>query len=167
MITRILILLGVITMLLSCNSNSEPGSSYFLSDPQASSLASTLYSNLQELSADHVLLGHQDALAYGMGWKGEDFRTDINDVLGDHPAVFGWDLGHMGDAVNIDGVPFEDMKKWAIAVYEKGGVNTFSWHMRNYAISGTSGDKDSCVDVCLPGGVAWKNWTRQQCFSPV
>ncbi len=115
-------------------------------------MATALFSNLQELSGNHVLVGHQDALAYGMGWKGEDFRTDINDVLGDHPAVFGWDLGHMGDEENIDGVPFEDMKRWAIAVYEKGGVNTFSWHMRNYAISGSSWDKDSCVSACLPGG---------------
>ena len=56
-----------------------------------------------------------DTLAYGMGWKGEEFRTDINDVLGDHPTVFGWDLGHLGDEENIDGVPFEDMKLWAIS----------------------------------------------------
>ena len=123
-------------------------------NPLATPMASALYSNLLDLSAGHVLVGHQDALAYGMGWKGEDFRTDINDVLGDHPAVFGWDLGHMGDKDNIDGVPFEDMRKWAIAVYEKGGVNTFSWHMRNFAISGTSWDKDSCVEACLPGGAA-------------
>ena len=39
-------------------------------------------------------------------------------------------------------------------MYEKGGVNTFSWHMRNYAISGTSWYKDSCVEACLPGGLA-------------
>ena len=115
-------------------------------------MATTLFQNLQQLSADHVLLGHQDALAYGIGWKGEAFRTDIHDVLGDHPAVFGWDLGHLGDSVNIDGVPFEDMLTWAIKVHEKGGVNTYSWHMRNYAISGTSWDRDSCVEACLPGG---------------
>ncbi len=154
MIARSLILLGVLTMLFSCNSASETNSSYPLSDPLASSMASSLYSNLQILSAKHVLVGHQDALAYGIDWKGEKFRTDINDVLGDHPAVFGWDLGHIGDPNNIDDVPFEDMRKWAIAVYEKGGVNTFSWHMRNYAISGTSWDKDSCVEACLPGGLA-------------
>jgi mannan endo-1,4-beta-mannosidase len=115
-------------------------------------MASALYKNLQEISATHVMVGHQDALAYGMGWKGEEFRTDINDVLGDHPAVFGWDLGHMGDSLNIDGVPFGEMKRWAKAAYEKGGINTFSWHMRNYAISGTSWDTDSCVETCLPGG---------------
>lgn len=147
--------LGVLMLLLAlfaCTSAPDtlPGSA--LSDPGATTMANTLFSNLQGISNDHVLVGHQDALAYGMGWKGEDFRTDINDVLGDHPAVFGWDLGHMGDAENIDEVPFEDMRKWAIAVYEKGGINTFSWHMRNYAVSGTSWDRDSCVEACLPGG---------------
>jgi len=123
-----------------------------LSDPDATPMAEALYSNLYELSADHVLLGHQDALAYGMGWKGEEFRTDINDVLGDHPAVFGWDLGHVGDAQNIDGVPFMDMSRWAMAAHERGGINTYSWHMRNYAVSGSSWDTDSCVEACLPGG---------------
>jgi len=152
MILRCLAFLGILMMAHGCKSGQESISPSGLSDPEASPMANALFNNLQELGSDHVLLGHQDALAYGMGWKGDDFRTDINDVLGDHPAVFGWDLGHMGDAQNIDGVPFEDMKLWAIKVYEKGGVNTYSWHMRNYAVSGTSWDRDSCVEACLPGG---------------
>jgi mannan endo-1,4-beta-mannosidase len=154
MISRTLTLLGVLFLLHACKPAPESEANSTLSDPRASNMATSLFSNLQTLSADYVLVGHQDALAYGMGWKGETFRTDINDVLGDHPALFGWDLGHIGDPSNIDDVPFEDMKKWAIAVYEKGGVNTFSWHMRNYAISGSSWDKDSCVEACLPGGAA-------------
>jgi mannan endo-1,4-beta-mannosidase len=128
------------------------GTSFELSDPQATPMARALYRNLQLLAGEHVLLGHQDALAYGMGWKGGAFHTDIHDVCGDHPAVFGWDLGHMGDTVNIDGVPFEEMRKWAISVFEHGGINTYSWHMRNYAVGGTSWDIDSCVEACLPGG---------------
>jgi mannan endo-1,4-beta-mannosidase len=152
MFLRSLTMLSILLIVQACSPNPETSTKARLSDPQASSMAIALFNNLQTLSTDHVMLGHQDALAYGMGWKGAEFRTDINDVLGDHPAVFGWDLGHMGDAINIDDVPFEDMANWAIAVYEKGGVNTFSWHMRNYAISGTSWDKDSCVEACLPGG---------------
>jgi mannan endo-1,4-beta-mannosidase len=87
-----------------------------------------------------------------MGWAGDPFRTDINDAYGDHPAIFGWDLGHMGDPENIDGVPFDKMATWAREAYQKGGINTFSWHMRNYAMGGTSWDTDSCVEACLPGG---------------
>jgi len=141
---RISFILCLSCLLYSCQNT--------LSDKDASPLARTLYSQLHKWSAEHVLLGHQDALAYGMAWKGGEFRSDINDVLGDFPAVFGWDLGHLGDLVNIDSVPFESMQKWARSVYEKGGVNTYSWHMRNYAVSGSSWDRDSCVEACLPGG---------------
>jgi mannan endo-1,4-beta-mannosidase len=158
---RIVLIYCLSGTLLACQPRSEsPGNKELqgentgptLSDPDATPMAEALYANLYELSASHVLLGHQDALAYGMGWKGEEFRSDIHDVLGDHPAVFGWDLGHMGYAENIDGVPFEDMKRWARTAFEKGGINTYSWHMRNYAVSGSSWDTDSCVEACLPGG---------------
>lgn len=141
---RFVLILSLSFLLFSCKSS--------LSDKNASPLAKSLYSQLKKWSADHVLLGHQDALAYGMGWKGEEFRSDINDVLGDFPAVFGWDLGHLGDKENIDGVPFADMQKWARAVNKKRGINTYSWHMRNYVINGSSWDRDSCVEACLPGG---------------
>jgi mannan endo-1,4-beta-mannosidase len=160
-IKRTITFLCVLSMLSACsNRNTQtktvPDASGMveksLSDPEATPLANSLFSNLDKLAADHVLLGHQDALAYGMGWAGEPFRTDINDAYGDHPAIFGWDLGHMGDPENIDGVPFEKMVTWAIDAYEKGGINTYSWHMRNYAIGGTSWDTDSCVEACLPGG---------------
>lgn len=155
------ILLCAVTFLLSCTNrtgspekkiNPSPVAEIRLSDQEATPLSSRLFSNLQKLSGSHVLLAHQDALAYGIGWKGDAFRTDINDVSGDHPAVFGWDLGHLGDEENIDGVPFADMQKWAKAAFEKGGINTYSWHMRNYAMGGTSWDTDACVEACLPGG---------------
>jgi len=153
------LLLGAF-FLFSCNMQQQPankaksneGPSLMLSDPQASDLAQGLFTKLHEISAEHVLLGHQDALAYGMGWKGGEFRSDINDALGDHPAVYGWDLGHLGDAFNIDTVDFAHMQAWAVAAHERGGINTYSWHMRNYAMGGSSWDTDSCVAACLPGG---------------
>ena len=150
----ILAFLGLLLSIQTCSRGQDGKNLHHLSDPEASPMTVKLYNGLLTLSAEHVLLGHQDALAYGIGWKEAEFRTDINDVLGDHPAVFGWDLGHMGDEQNIDGVNFENMRKWAIAVYKKGGVNTYSWHMRNFASGGTSWDRDSCVEACLPGGQA-------------
>jgi mannan endo-1,4-beta-mannosidase len=148
--------ISLFALFTACSSRSgkdaETGEVAALSDPQATPMAQMLFANLQKLSGDHVLLGHQDALAYGMGWAGDPFRTDINDAYGDHPAIFGWDLGHMGDPENIDGVPFDKMATWAREAYQKGGINTYSWHMRNYATGGTSWDTDSCVEACLPGG---------------
>lgn len=149
---RIFLGLSAFFLLSACNSPADKSGSIGLSDPNASPMAVALFQNLEKLSGEYTLLAHQDALAYGMGWKGDEFRTDINDVAGDHPAMFGWDLGHLGDTLNIDSVPFEDMKKWAIAAYQHGGINTYSWHMRNYAMGGSSWDRDSCVEACLPGG---------------
>lgn len=153
-------LFAALAFFVSCNTppaGGDPGPA----DPEATPLAKNLLKNLHDLSAQGIMLGHQDALAYGMGWKGEEFRTDINDVIGDHPAVFGWDLGHMGDEANIDGVPFSEMKRLATAAFERGGINTYSWHMRNYAIGGSSWDTDSCVEACLPGGAVHELYLRR------
>ncbi len=125
---------------------------YHLSDPQATSEAAVLYNNLWLISASSILIGHQDALAYGMGWKGDEFRTDINDVCGDFPAVFGWDLGHIGDSHNIDSVPFDGMQKWAVEAYKRGGINTYSWHPNNIVSGGDAWDTSPCVPGILPGG---------------
>ena len=83
MFLRSLTMLGVLILLHGCSPAPDTGSAFKLSDPQSSTMATALFSKLQTLSTDHVLVGHQDALAYGMGWKGEEFRTDINDVLGE------------------------------------------------------------------------------------
>lgn len=155
----LVLLLSTIVLVSSCRSGMEKnqttaghGAAFSLSDSLADPLAGFLYQNLSKLSDDFILVGHQDALAYGMGWKGEQFRADINDVCGDFPAVFGWDLGHIGEPENLDGVPFERMKQWMTEVYKRGGINTVSWHIRNIASGGNSWDTSSCVREILPGG---------------
>lgn len=47
--------------------------------------------------------------------------------------MFSWDLGGIenGDSLNLDGVPFRLIRKNAIELNRNGGVNTFSWHLRN------------------------------------
>lgn len=162
--TRFLFL-GTLTLglllLLSCNIGKKPEGS---ADPHAykpelvpvDSLAIqsvvNLYNNLYILADSALLIGHQDALAYGMHWKGDEFRTDINDVCGDFPAIFGWDLGHIGDIKNIDSVPFDRMRSRAIAAYEKGGINTYSWHMRNIVSGSDAWDITPAIAEILPGG---------------
>jgi len=153
------LILSISVLVSSCKSPGENNKTaadneavYVLSDPQADTLAGILFRNLAMLSDDYVLVGHQDALAYGMGWKGDEFRSDINDVCGDFPAVFGWDFGHIGEPENIDAVPFESMKQWMIEAYKRGGINTVSWHIRNLVSGGDSWDTSSCVNGILPGG---------------
>lgn len=108
--------------LLSCSPDNTPGVSPV--DSQLIPAALNLYNNLFSLADSAVLVGHQDALAYGMYWKVDEFRTDINDVCGDFPAIFGWNLRHIGDTTNIDGVPFDRMRDWAINAYERGGIHS-------------------------------------------
>lgn len=102
-----------------------------------------------------ILLGHQDALAYGVHHKEwEPFTTDMYRVAGVHPAVFGWDLGKLGQfGNNLDGVSFGHMINWIKGVHLRGGINTFSWHMDNLVTGGDSWDKKgNVVRSILPGG---------------
>lgn len=128
------------------------------SDNNATRTTVALYSNLFKLSADHILLGHQDALSYGISWNGDTYRSDIKDVTGSHPAVFGWDVGgiDIGLTKNLDSVPFDKMRENIQAVFRNNGVNTISWHAYspvNGRDSWTDQSKsDPTVSLILPGG---------------
>ncbi len=125
-------------------------------DPKATPETVKLYQNLKKLQSKGLMFGHQDALAYGEGWVYEEGRSDVKDVCGDYPAVYGWELGHLelGDAYSLDSVHFEKIQNWIKIVYERGGVNTISWHLRNPLTGGTSWDVSSkeVVKSILPGG---------------
>lgn len=115
-----------------------------------------LYQNLFELKKQGLMFGHQDDLAYGEGWYGEEGRSDVKDVCGDYPAVYGWEIGHLelGDEYSLDSVYFNDIQNWIKTIYERGGINTISWHLRNPHTGGSSWDVSSkkAVASILPGG---------------
>lgn len=124
-----------------------------------------LYKNLHALKGKAVLFGHQDALAYGVTWRYEKDRSDIKDVTGEHPAVYGWDVGglEMGNENNLDGVPFKKMRTYIKQVYDRGGVNTISWHARSPlgAEKGSWDTTHGTVTSILPGGAnhnLYKSW---------
>ena len=126
-------------------------------DKNASHPTKALFDNLKKISKEKILFGHQDDLAYGVGW--DDWhknRSDVKDVCGKYPAVFGWDMSKLGNTTyNIDSVDFNQMKGWMKEVYNMGGINTISWHFDNFASGGDAWDiKDSlrAVASILPGG---------------
>ncbi|MBE0652845.1 MAG: beta-mannosidase [Bacteroidales bacterium] len=123
-----------------------------LVDSNATPQTRALFINLLEYQDSAIMFGHQDDLAYGIGWTSEEFRSDVHDVTGKFPAVFGWDAGEIGTKENIDGVSFDNMSKWMIAVFEKGGINTLSWHLDNPLTGGDSWDTTPAVHAILPGG---------------
>jgi len=135
-----------------------------LIDTRASIKTKNLYRNLIRLSGKKVLFGHQDDLAYGVGWKYQNGRSDIKELSGEYPAVFGWDVSGLetGHTQNIDGVPFEKMKQYIKKAYDLGTVNTLSWHMDNPLNGKNSWDTSStAVKSILPKGSAhslYKSW---------
>jgi len=138
------------------------------SDKQADIGVVNLYMNLALLTTDYIMVGHQDALSYGISWKKDTDRSDIKDLTGSHPAVFGWDIGgiELGQPVNLDSVPFNKMRENIVSVYLRGGINTISWHARN-PVSGKSSwveDKDNpniIVAKILPGGSNHEDFKKQ------
>jgi hypothetical protein len=103
------------------------------SDKQATKETRALYKNLYNLAGKNILFGHQDDPCYGVGWKYVSGRSDIRDVTGEYPAVYGFDLGRieLGWNVNLDSVPFEKIRLFIREAYERGGVITISWHLNN------------------------------------
>jgi hypothetical protein len=104
-----------------------------LNDKQATTQTVNLYHNLQKLLNKGFMFGHQDDLAYGVGWKYEPGRSDVKDVTGDYPAIYGFELGRLelDHPVNIDSVPFDKMRQFIHDAYLRGGVITLSWHFNN------------------------------------
>jgi len=124
-------------------------------DRQATKETINLYRNLKKLLKKGVMFGHQDDLAYGVNWKYEDGRSDVKDVTGDYPAVYGFELGHLeaDDPVNLDSVPFDRMKEFIRSAYERGGVITISWHLNNPLTGKSAWDPaPGTVASILPGG---------------
>lgn len=133
-------------------------------DKKATKETIALYNNLKKLLNKGFMFGHQDDLAYGVNWKYEDGRSDIKDVTGDYPAVYGWELGRLeiDQPINIDSIPFTKMQQFIKQAYERGGVITISWHLNNPLTGKTAWDPaPGTMASILPGGEKhelFKNW---------
>ncbi|GJM32822.1 MAG: mannan endo-1,4-beta-mannosidase [Saprospiraceae bacterium] len=124
-------------------------------DINATKATKALYSNLKNLSKKHILFGQQDALAYGVMWKDwHKSRSDVADVCGKQPAVYGWDLSKLGKSpFNIDTVAFDQMQNWIKEAFKMGGINTISWHFDNFINGKSAWDiEGNVVASILPGG---------------
>ena len=45
------------------------------------------------------MFGHHDDPVYGIGWDGDENRSDVKSVCGDYPAMMSFDLGRMESTV--------------------------------------------------------------------
>jgi len=114
-----------------------------------------LLNTLKTIRGKHILVGHQDATAYGIDWSGEPNKSDMKSTSGAYPAVYGWDVGHLelGKAANLDNVPFDLMRTRIVEAYQRGGINTVSWHLDNPVNGRSAWDTTrNTVRQILPGG---------------
>ena len=127
-------------------------------DENTSALMARLQDNIDK---GVMMYGHQDDLMYGHTWRvdqdeAEFLRSDVMEVCGKYPAVYGLDLGgiELGSEQNLDDNYFAAMRASAIAHHQRGGVVTFSWHPRNPLTEGDSWDVSSkeVVASILEGG---------------
>jgi mannan endo-1,4-beta-mannosidase len=142
---------------IACKSNDLEPDIPVLVDQNATVETVALFKNLNKVRETHILFGHQDALAYGVKWIREPGRSDVKEVTGSFPAVYGWELGHLelGNEMNLDNVSFDQMRDWIRDGFGKGGIITLSWHPSNPVTGGGSWDVESSENVIsklLTGG---------------
>ncbi len=116
--------------------------------------AQQLKERLDSLRQKGYMFGHQDDPFYGLTWDYDRDSSDVKNVCGDYPAVMGFELGgiEMGDAKNLDSVPFTRMTEEIINHYTRGGIITISWHPRNPV---TTIDGGGNAGQQFPAGSAW------------
>ncbi len=131
------------------------------SDPLATKATKKLYQKMKTFSNEGVMIGYEDALAYGVGWWDEKDKCDMFTVSGEYPAIYGWDIGDIHKSENLDSVSFDKMIAWMGEVHKKGGINTVSWHMDNPITGASSWDKSQIAKDILPGGINHQKFTEK------
>lgn len=117
--------------------------------------SNSIANKLNAVKGKGMLFGHQDDLAYGIGWQYKEGESDVKRVAGDYPALFGWELGglELDHTINLDSVPFNSIRQLSIQAHNMGGINTYSWHPYSVIDSASSWTKDAdVVRNIIPGG---------------
>ena len=156
---------------IACNSNKKDKPEEIKEvDKKVSTSAENLLHNIKLISQKGFAIGHQDATSYGLGWNYRNdtlqIKSDIQTVVNDFPAVFGFDIGHLelGNTHNLDSVSFNHMRTLMLDAYKKGGIITVSWHLDNPTSGGDSWDKTPAVSDIISGGKhheKYKEWVAQ------
>lgn len=153
---KLLVILSIsIVVMGACNAieSNSPMPESLLVDSNATLETKVLFANLDRIRHDYILFGHEDALAYGVNWRGDTDRSDVKDITGSHPAVYGWDVGHieLDSTMNLDKIEFDEMREHIRDAYRRGGVITISWHLNNPFNGASSWDQTPTVEHILPG----------------
>ena len=127
-------------------------------DKQATYQTKALFYNLRRLPGQGILFGQQDATQYGIGWRDEPDRSDVKSVSGSNPAVYGWDVAEVVNATLrgrhlATDTTLRRHRQLVLDAYQRGGLNTFCWHMDNFVTGKNFYDTTAAVvPAILPGG---------------
>ncbi|WP_062545609.1 glycoside hydrolase family 26 protein [Rufibacter tibetensis] len=126
------------------NARPSSGQSTFAPVDRSATLETVaLYNNLKSISKTNSLLGHQDDTKTGYMWANEFdpanpnapyiIDSDVKKVTGAHPVVYGWDFMRIVDFYTGDRKAWETKitRDLTIEAYNRGGINTYSWHYHN------------------------------------
>ena len=149
--------LALIISIAACgnkqNANNDSNTSAFLS---RTNNTENLLISLSQIPSKGFMYGHQDDPLYGVTWEGDNDRSDVKSVVGDYPAVMGFDIGRieLGGKASLDNINFDTIRKEIINQYNRGGMITISWHMDNPLTGGDSWDVETkgVVTSILPNG---------------
>lgn len=122
----------------------------------------TLLNRLVKIQKKGYMYGHQDDTFYGVTWQWDKDRSDTYELVGDFPAVMGFDLGDIekGDEKNLDSVPFTRIREALVLQHERGGIVTLSWHPRNPLLGSTAWIQNDTADYNNAVGLYRKSDSR-------
>ncbi len=110
-----------------------------------------LLDNLKRLAPDYMIFGMHDVTGYGVGWSGDDDRSDVKDVCGSYPALYSEDMNKITRNIDVDRVRYR-----VTSAYNRGGISTFSWHQIDPQGRGFNDDDvsfENIVKTLIPGGI--------------
>lgn len=108
-----------------------------------------LYYNLKMLKNSATIFGHHHTSSYGHSWENEGDKSDVKDVTGSFPGIYGWDFS---DVVNPWPLKIRTYTRYIKEAYDRGGINVFCWHYDNPVTGGRYFDTTVAVKHILPGG---------------
>lgn len=117
-------------------------------DPHATAETRALFANLGAGAREHILVGHHHTTARGAGWRWQGDRSDVRTLVGDFPAVHGWDFSLLVAEPDRR----VDARRDIVAAFERGAAITLSWHATNPVSGGNYQEHTPAVAAILPGG---------------